>query len=62
MVISSTHYVTAGQILGRRGIPLHETLAMGVDEVATLAADTLGDQTTGAVHAGGMELNKFHVL
>ena len=36
-------HVAAGQILGRRRIALHETLALTVGEIASLAAHPLGD-------------------
>ena len=36
------HYVPGGQILGHRGIPLHEPLALAVDEVSALSSAPLG--------------------
>jgi ribosomal protein L27 len=54
--------VAAGQILGRRRVALHETLAFGVGEIAAFAARALGDQHARAVDAGRVELHEFHVL
>ena len=36
------HNVPGGQILGHRGIPLHEPLALAVDEVSALSSAPLG--------------------
>ena len=52
----------AGQDPWRRRIALHETLALGIGQIAALAAHALGDQAPGAVNAGGMELHELHVL
>src|SRR3546814_13059110 len=54
--------VARREILRRRGIAFHETLALGVGEVTTLAARALGDQHARAIDAGRMELDEFHVL
>ena len=54
--------VADGEILGRRRIALHEALAVGVGDVAALAAHALGDQAARAVDAGGMELHELEVL
>ncbi len=54
--------VTRGEILGGRGIALHEALALGIDEVGALPARAFRDQAAGAVNAGGMELHEFHIL
>lgn len=54
--------VTGGQILGSRGISLHETLALGVEEVATLATSTLGDQAASAVDTSRVELHELEIL
>ena len=54
--------VAAGEVLGRGGVPLHEALALGVEEIAALAARALGDEAAGAVDARGVELDKLHVL
>src|SRR5499433_444184 len=55
-------YVARGEILGGGRVAFHEALALGVDQIATLAARALGDQTAGAVDPGRMELDKLHVL
>ena len=54
--------VAAGQILGAGGVPFHEALALGVAEDATLSTASLGDETTGPVDAGGVELDELGVL
>src|SRR5690606_26556464 len=55
-------HVAAGQVLGVRSVTLHEALAMGVDQVATLATATFGHQHAGAGDAGRVELPHFDVL
>ena len=55
-------HVARGQILGRGRVALHEALALGVGQVAALAAGTLGDQAAGAVDARRVELDELHVL
>ena len=54
--------VARGQILHARCIALHEALAFGVSDVATLAARALGDQHASAINAGRVELNELHVF
>ena len=54
--------VARGEILRRRRIALHEALALGIGEIAALAARAFGDQHAGAVDAGRMELHELHVL
>src|SRR5262249_57173099 len=54
--------VARGEILGRRRVALHEALALRIDEVSAFAARPFGDKYAGAVDAGGMELDEFHVL
>ena len=54
--------VARGEVLGVRGIALHEALALGIGEIAALAAHALGDQHAGAVDAGRVELHELHVL
>eukprot|EP01084_Bolivina_argentea_P137075 241402_1 len=53
--------ITAGQLHGLGGVALHEALTLLVDEVATLTAGTLSDEDTGAVDAGGVELDELHI-
>ncbi len=55
-------HVAAGQVLGRGRVALHEALALGVGEVAALAAHALGDEAAGAVDARRVELHELHVL
>ena len=55
-------HVAGGQVLGRRRVALHEALALGIDEIAALAARAFGDQAAGAVDAGRVELHELHVL
>src|SRR5882724_10308604 len=54
--------VARGQILLSRCIFGHEPLAFAVGQIAALAASTLCNQNAGAVDAGRMKLNEFHVL
>ena len=55
-------HVARGQVLGVRGVALHEALAVGIGEIAALAARALGDQHAGAIDAGRVELHELHVL
>ncbi len=55
-------HVAAGEVFGVGRIALHETLAVLVDQVTALAAGALGNQHALAGDAGGMELEKFHIL
>ena len=48
--------------MARRRVALHEALALGVGEIAALAARAFGDQAAGAVDAGRVELDELHVL
>jgi len=54
--------VARRQVLGIRGVALHESLAGGVRQIPALAARAFRDQTAGAIDACGMELHEFHVL
>jgi len=54
--------VTRSKILGGRGVTLHESLTLGVEEVTTLTTRTLGDQTSSAVDTGRVELNELQIL
>lgn len=58
----TTDDITRGQILGSGSVTLHETLTLGVEEVATLTTRALGDQTTGTVDTGRVELHELQVL
>ena len=54
--------VARREVLRVRRVALHEALALGVGEVAALAARAFGDQAARAVDAGRMELHELHVL
>ena len=54
--------VTRSKILGGRGVTLHESLTLGVEEVTTLTTRTLGDQTSSAVDTSRVELNELQIL
>ncbi len=54
--------VTGGEILEAGGVALHEALTVGVLEIATLTAGTLGDEATSTVDARGVELDELEVL
>ena len=54
--------VARRKVLGRRGVALHEALALGVGQIAALSPCSLGDQHPGAVDAGRMKLHELHVL
>ena len=43
--------VAGGQVLGHGGVPFHEPLAFGVDQVTALASATFGHQATGTINA-----------
>ena len=55
-------HVPGCQVLRIRRVTLHEPLAGGIGQVTALAAHPFGDQHTGAVDAGGVELDELHVL
>ena len=54
--------VARREVLGGRRVALHEALALGVEQNASLAARALGDQAAGAVDAGRVELHELDVL
>ena len=58
----SRHHVAWGEILDRRGDPLHETLARGIAQDATLTAGSLGEEDTEPRETRGMELVELHIL
>ena len=57
-----TDNVSGGQVLGDRGVSLHEPLALTVDEVTSLASAALSHEAASAVDTGWVELDKLHVL
>lgn len=54
--------VTRSKILGGRGVTLHESLTLGVEEVTTLTTRALSDQTSSAVDTSRVELNELQIL
>jgi hypothetical protein len=58
----SRNDVTRSKILSGRGISLHESLTLGVEEVTTLTTRTLGDQATSSVDTGRVELDELEIL
>ena len=54
--------IARGEVARGRRIALHETHALGVGEVAALAARAHGDEAAGAVDLGRVELHELHVL
>jgi hypothetical protein len=58
----SRNDVTRSKILSGRGISLHESLTLRVEEVTTLTTRTLSDQATSSVDTGRVELNELKIL
>ena len=56
------HDVPAGKILVGGRVALHEPVALGIGEIAPLAAGAFGDEAARAVDPGRVELHEFHVL
>ena len=56
------HHVARGQVLHRRGVALHEPLALGVAQDRAFTAGRLGQQDAEPGQAGGVELVELHVL
>src|SRR5439155_20295327 len=56
LVDGPAHHVPRGQVLEGGGVPLHEPLAVLVDQDAALPPDGFGEQDAHLVDAGGMEL------
>lgn len=54
--------VTRSKILSGRGVTLHESLTLGVEEVTTLTTRALSDQTSSAVDTSRVELNELQIL
>ena len=54
--------VPAGQVLGGRGIALHEAFTLRIDQVAAFATHAFGDQAARTIDAGGMELHELQIL
>ena len=58
----SADNVTRREIFRIGRVAFHETFAIGIGEVTTLAAHTFGNQAACAVDAGRMKLHELHVL
>lgn len=54
--------VAAGEILISRRIAFHETLAFRVGQIPALAACAFGDEAARTIDAGGVKLDKLHIL
>lgn len=54
--------ITRGQILGGRGVTLHESLTLRVEKVTTLTTRALGNQATSSVDTSRVELNELQIL
>ncbi|KAI6755199.1 hypothetical protein HG531_004305 [Fusarium graminearum] len=54
--------ITRSKILGGRGISLHESLTLGVEEVTTLTTRTLSDQAASSVDTSRVELDELKIL
>src|SRR5229473_349413 len=55
-------HIARREVLGVRGIALHEALALAVGQIAALAARALGYEAPGAIDPGRVELDELHVL
>ena len=62
LVDRAADHVARSEVHDRRRVPLHETLALGVQQDAALAADGLGEQDPQLVDPGRVELEELHVL
>lgn len=56
------HNVARRQVLRRWGIPIHEPLSLAVEQITSLTAGSLGDEASGAVDTGRVELDELQVL
>ena len=54
-------HVTRGQLHHVGGVPFHEALSVGVDQVCAFAAGGLGDEHAVALERGGVVLDHLHV-
>src|SRR3989338_777054 len=54
--------ITRSQIFGSGCISLHETLTFRVEEIASLASRSFGNQAASTVNSGRMELDKLEIL
>src|SRR5260370_10493458 len=60
--LGSADHVAGGEVLLVRRIFRHEPVAFAVGQVTTLAASALRNQNAGAIYAGRVELDEFHIL
>ncbi len=60
--LGSADHVARGEVLLARRIFGHEPVPFAVGQVTTLAASALRNQNAGAIYAGRVELDEFHVL
>ena len=58
----STDDIARRQVLRIGSVAFHETLPLGVGEIAALTPRTLGDQHASPVDSSRMELHELHVL
>lgn len=58
----SRHDIARGKVLGGRGVTLHETFTLRVEEIASLTTRTFRDQASGTVDTSWVELDKFQIL
>eukprot|EP00760_Papus_ankaliazontas_P024347 PhM_4_TR2254/c0_g1_i1/m.78351 len=59
---SAGHNVAGGEVHDLGGVAGHETLALGVEEVAALTAGALCDEHAGTVDTRGVELHELHIF
>lgn len=58
---SSGDDVSGSKILGGRGVSLHVSLTLGVDEDSTFASATFGDEASSAVDTSWVELDELEI-
>ena len=56
------NHVPGGQILGVRGVPLHEPLAQAISQDSSLSSASLCHQTAGPINSSRVELHELQVL
>jgi len=62
LVHAARDEVARGQVFERRGIALHEALAVAVQKNRAFATAAFGEQHARAGHAGGVKLPELHVF
>ena len=58
----TAHHISAGQVFGLGCITLHHAFAGTVHQVTALATRTFGNQHAATGNAGGVKLDKLHIL